>query len=591
MRPWLRMARLLVGIGWEIGPMVSLLYIGVSSIAFVGPLLLALGLRPLVDGIVYDRTVQLATGAALIAVALVLSVLAPAGYRWATIRMRERSIMVMQRRLLTLSTTARQLEHFERPAFWDRLQLLKLSSHDLGMGMALAFVGPIVVIQLVVMAALLAQLYPALLLVPLVALPATWLSRRAEALLREGELRSAEPRRVVQHLFMLASAAAPGREVRLYGLRGELLGRHSRESRRVHRIMERVLLRSASMTAGSWLLFTAVYVGAVMLVLREVANGRATPGDVALTLALATAVVGAAGRFSELAGSVLRILTASEHYHWLAEQARPRHDGAPASPPVRLERGVDLERVSFSYAEKDEPALCDVSLHLPAGAVVAVVGENGAGKTTMVKLLCGLYAPTGGRILIDGVDLANVDLDAYRQRLTAGFQDFMRFELVTREAVGVGELRRMKDVDAVRTALQKANAGFAERLPAGLETQLGASWQGGVDLSGGEWQKLAMARSLLRPAPLLVILDEPTASLDPQTEHRLFEQVAREARESHDDGRVTVLISHRFSTVRMADLIVVLDRGRIVDQGTHAELVARGGLYAELYELQAHAYR
>jgi ATP-binding cassette, subfamily B, bacterial len=207
-----------------------------------------------------------------------------------------------------------------------------------------------------------------------------------------------------------------------------------------------------------------------------------------------------------------------------------------------------------------------------------------------VKLLCGMYAPTEGRILLNGTDLAAIDLPAYRQRLTAGFQDYVRFELAIRESVGVGDLPRMDDVAAVRGALTKANAGFAERLPEGVETQLGLSWQGGVDLSGGEWQKLALARAMLRTDPLLMVLDEPTAALDPQTEHALFEQVAAGAREARS-GRVTLLISHRFSTVRMADRIIVLDKGRVVEQGSHDDLVVRNGLYAELYHLQAKAYQ
>jgi ATP-binding cassette subfamily B protein len=588
---WPRTARLLAGIGWEIGPIVCILYIGINALGFVAPMLLALGLRPLVDGVVFDRSGQVAVGSLVIAAALALSVLLPAGYRWTTIRMRERSIMVMQRRLLTLATAAPGLEHFERPEFWDRLQLLKRGTYDLVMGMTLAIMGPIVVVQLAVTAGLLAGLQPVLILLPIVAVPSAWLSQRAEALRRAAELRTAEDRRTAQHLFSLASAAVPGKEIRLYGLRRELLDRHRRASLAVHRGIETALFRSVAVTAGSWLLFAVAYVGAVVLVLRQAAAGRATPGDVALTLALAAAMVAAAGRLTELASSALRAGTTAEHYHWLADQASAVREGERLPPPARLAHGIELDRVTFRYAGGDSPALSDVSLRLPAGAVVAVVGENGAGKTTLVKLLCGMYAPTSGRVLVDGVDLAAVDLEAWRRLLAAGFQDFMRFELMTRESVGVGDLPRMDDADAVQAALAAANAGFAERLPDGLQTQLGAGWRSGVDLSGGEWQKLALARSLLRPAPVLMILDEPTASLDPQTEHALFEQVAAGSRRGRADGRITLLISHRFSTVRAADLIVVLDRGRVAEQGTHAELVARAGLYAELYELQARAYR
>ncbi|MEQ7128207.1 ABC transporter ATP-binding protein [Actinopolymorpha sp. B11F2] len=591
MNAWLRTGRLLFGIAWEIGPVVVLSYVGVSVIAAVSPLLLAVGLRPLVDGVTTDRADQVMGGAVLCAVGLALTALAPVCYRWTTIRLRERSIMVMERRMLTLAGGAPRVEHLEVPAFWDRLRLLERSTQDLALGMSLAVIGPILLVELAVTAVLLGRLQPVLLLVPVIALPAAWLSQRAEALRRAADLRTAEGRRVAEHLLTLASTAGPATEVRVYGLHHELLDRHRQVSRDVHRGMETGHFLAVAVNAGGWLLFAVTYVGALFLVLREAAGGRATAGDVALTLGLAAAVVLAAGRLSDLAGSLLRTRTASEHYHWLEGQASPSGTGSePEPPPAQLRQGVDLDRVSFRYPGSDRSVLSDVSLRLPAGGVVAVVGENGAGKTTLVKLLCGMYAPTEGRILLDDIDLADIDIEAYRKRLTAGFQDFMRFELAIREAVGVGDLPRMDDEDAVRDALAKANAGFTERLPSGVETQLGLSWQGGVDLSGGEWQKVALARSMLRTDPLLMVLDEPTAALDPHTEHALFEQVAAGARDARS-GRVTLLISHRFSTVRMADLIVVLDQGRVVEQGSHEDLVGQDGLYAELYHLQAKAYQ
>lgn len=591
MKAWLRMGRLLLGIGWDIGPTVFLAYVGVSALGFINPLLLALGLRPLVDGIVFDRPADIVAGTLAIGLALVLGALAPAFYRWGAIRMRERSIMVLQRRLLGLATRAAGLAHFERPDFWDRLQLLKRSSFDLAMGLTLMFLGPLMLIQLVVTAGILASLQPALVLLPVIALPAGWLRQYAEKFRRAADLATAEDRRASQHLFGLAATAAPAMEIRLYGLEDELRNRHRDASQRVHGGIEAALFKATAVTLGSWVLFAATYTGAVILVLGEAAGGNVTPGDVALTLALATALVTAAGRLAELSGSALRSRTASEHYHWLdAQSAAAARDGMVA-PPTTLQRGVTFESVSFTYGEAGRPALYDIDLTLPAGAVVAIVGENGAGKTTLVKLLCGMYQPDAGRVTVDGVDLAAIDLDAYRKRVTAGFQDFMRFELVARESVGLGDVPRIGDTLAARTALDQANATFVDRLPAGVETQLGPAWEDGVDLSGGEWQKVALARSLLRTRPLLMVLDEPTASLDPQTEHALFEQVAGDARRGAADGRITVLISHRFSTVRMADVIFVLDGGRLLEHGSHAELMARRGLYAELYELQAEAYR
>jgi ATP-binding cassette subfamily B protein len=237
--------------------------------------------------------------------------------------------------------------------------------------------------------------------------------------------------------------------------------------------------------------------------------------------------------------------------------------------------------------------LDDVSLSLPAGRVVAIVGENGAGKTTMVKLLAKMYEPTKGRILLDDTPLANVSAHEWRGRMAGAFQDFYRFEFRARQTVGVGDLPRLEDERAVMTAVDRAGAGdVVSRLAAGLDTQLGPTWPGGVDVSFGQWQKLALARGFMRDSPLMLALDEPTAALDAETEHALFERYAASARvDTAATGRITILVSHRFSTVRMADLIVVLDGARLVETGTHDELMAEGGQYAELYAIQAAAYR
>jgi ATP-binding cassette subfamily B protein len=228
--------------------------------------------------------------------------------------------------------------------------------------------------------------------------------------------------------------------------------------------------------------------------------------------------------------------------------------------------------------------------------VVAIVGENGAGKTTLVKLLCRLYQPTSGRILVDGRELARMPADAWRSRLAGAFQDFFRFEFKARHSVGLGDVPRLDDEPAVVSAVDRAGAGdVVSHMAAGLDTQLGPTWPDGVEVSFGQWQKLALARGFMRDSPLVLVLDEPTAALDAETEHALFERYAAAARGGKSngsaDGRVTILVSHRFSTVRMADLIVVLDGARVVEVGSHEELVARGGQYSELYGIQAAAYR
>jgi ATP-binding cassette subfamily B protein len=248
--------------------------------------------------------------------------------------------------------------------------------------------------------------------------------------------------------------------------------------------------------------------------------------------------------------------------------------------------------VSFGYPPDGDTVLDRIDLHLPAGTAVALVGENGAGKTTLVKLLTGMYQPTQGQVLVDGTPLADIDLAAWRERTAATFQDFVRFELPARETVGIGDLPRLDEAPAVERALGRADAtSVTQALPEGLDTRLGRSFTGGRELSGGQWQRLALARGMMRELPLLLILDEPTASLDAITEAALFERYLTARKLASRSGAITLLVSHRFSTVRMADLIIVLDRGRIVAHGDHASLIRAGGLYAELYEMQARAYR
>jgi ATP-binding cassette subfamily B protein len=254
----------------------------------------------------------------------------------------------------------------------------------------------------------------------------------------------------------------------------------------------------------------------------------------------------------------------------------------PSSPLLEV-RGVSKQ---FSGVR----ALDNVSLSLARGEVLAIVGENGAGKSTLVKLLCRLYQPDQGRILVDGTDLSRISADDWRSKLAGAFQDFFRFEFQARHTVGIGDLPHLDNEPAVVTAINRAGADdVVEALSSGLTTQLGTTWPHGVEVSFGQWQKLALARGFMRDNPLLLVLDEPTAALDAETEHALFERYAAVARGG--TSQITVLVSHRFSTVRMADQIVVLNGARVVEVGTHEALMAKGGQYAELYGIQAAAYR
>jgi ATP-binding cassette subfamily B protein len=319
----------------------------------------------------------------------------------------------------------------------------------------------------------------------------------------------------------------------------------------------------------------------------------ARPGDVLLVLAAGarlSAYVGATvGEIGFLRGVWM---DGSRRLAWLEDYAAAMVASADLPVPSELQRGIRFEHVSFAYPGTTRRALEDVSLFLPAGAVVALVGENGAGKTTLVKLLARMYEPQAGSIYLDDVALSRLPADEWRTRMAGAFQDFFRFEFLAQQSVGLGDLPRLDDRVAVTAAVERAGAvDVISRLQRGLDTQLGPTWPGGADISFGQWQKLALARGFMRERPLLLILDEPTSALDAETEHALFEQYAAAARQGHANGRITVLVSHRFSTVRMADLIVVLDGARVVEVGTHDELMARGGQYAELYGIQAASYR
>jgi len=288
---------------------------------------------------------------------------------------------------------------------------------------------------------------------------------------------------------------------------------------------------------------------------------------------------------SALGGMYEDNLYLSTLYEYL-ETRVPDPTGSAAVGP-RPGDGVRFEDVSFTYPGSTEPALAHVSLHLEPGGSLALVGENGSGKTTLVKLLTRLYAPTAGRIVLDGRDLAEWDEIALRERIGVIFQDFARYQMLVGENVGAGDERFFEDETRWRDAALKGMASeFIETLPAGYYTQLGKWFRDGRELSGGQWQKIALSRAFMRTRADILVLDEPTAAMDAAAEAEVFEHFRQLAA-----GRITILISHRFSTVRMADRIMVLDRGCVIEQGSHEELMRLDGRYAHLFTLQARGYR
>jgi ATP-binding cassette, subfamily B, bacterial len=507
------------------------------------------------------------------------------------VRLSEAVGFALDREVAALSASLPGLEHHERADIQDRLELLRRGQAVLGYALNAVINAANSVVAGVGTLVALAFATPWLLLLVPFALPVFPIVAAQQRWLCEAEARSGAPARRARHLQRLTVDRDAGMELRVFGVEHEVLDRFRaswRESRGLRLAVNR---RVALLRFAGDLLFWAGFSGAVALMLWRAGRGLATTGDVVMALYLGqqvrATVLAPVQRVSGL-GEVLR---AAGRLLWLRDYAA----GAVARPgerpaPARLADGIVFENVSFRYPGTEHWALRHVSLHIPAGSVLALVGENGAGKTSLVKLLARMYEPTEGRILVDGVDLAEIDVQAWRARLSAAFQDFVRFELPVQHAVGIGHLARLDDRAAVVGALERAGAAdVLGKLPAGTRTQLGGRW-GGVDLSTGQWQKLALGRALMRRDPLVVFFDEPTASLDALAEHALFEHYTREARSGSGRGAVTVLVSHRFSTVRGADLILVMDDGRVTELGAHDDLLRRGGLYAELYLLQARAY-
>ncbi len=510
--------------------------------------------------------------------------------------------------LIRLTAEVPSISLHEDPAVADRLNKLRDETHRLAniwrlLSVISSVAGVITVIGLLI------SVQPALVVLIVVAVVpgvVTARSRRHYNLLVTDTERY---RRLANTVSEVLRDPGQAVEVRAFGLY-ETLTEVARRAFDAYRMLFTVSLRRYTiLNALAWIAFGAVYILAGLWLFGRARAGENSVGDVTLLLLVGAQITTTGAGIASNAHIIVDSLNAFDRYLWLREYADD-HSWASSTrrPPPRLADGIRFENVGFSYpagsgSPDDLPsaasgtrarsAVSGVDLHLPAGRTVAFVGDNGAGKTTMVKLLSRLYDPTEGRILIDGTPLTEIDAHAWRERLSAGFQDYATLRFLAAETIGVGDLDAQMDRARVRAAVSAGQADpVVAVLPNGLDTQLGTEFAGGVGLSGGQWQRLALARAFMRSEPLLMLLDEPTAALDPEAEHAVYTQYGRTARElAARTGAVTVLVSHRFSTVRMADLIVVLDGGRVVEVGTHTQLLDAGGRYAELFTLQARAYR
>jgi len=376
------------------------------------------------------------------------------------------------------------------------------------------------------------------------------------------------------------------KEVKLFRLGPKLLERYRAIFEKLFAEDRRLTLRRDSWGFALGLLGTAAFYGAYAWIALSAIRGAISLGQMTMYLLLFKQGQSAvSASLSAISGMYEDNLYLSNLYEYL-EQPVPGHQGELQQGPQPGD-GVRFEAVTFAYPDSEEPALREVSLHLRPGDSLALVGENGSGKTTLIKLLTRLYRPDTGRILLDGLDLQQWDADALRARVGVIFQDFGRYQFLVGENIGAGDIRHFEDRGRWEEAAGKGMAKeFIDRLPQQYDTQLGKWFKGGRELSGGQWQKVALARAFMRTAADLLVLDEPTATMDAAAEATVFEHFKDLSR-----GKMTILISHRFSTVRMADQIVVIDKGRVVEQGSHEQLMQRNGQYAYLFSLQAEGYR
>ncbi|HEV8019050.1 MAG TPA: ABC transporter ATP-binding protein [Steroidobacteraceae bacterium] len=492
------------------------------------------------------------------------------------------NVMILEK-ALTL-----ELQHFEDSEFYDKLTRARREASTRPLSLVTRTFGLVQNgISLVSYGVLLARFSPWAVAVLLAAgLPAFVAEAKFSGdAFRLFRWRSPETRMQI-YLETVIAREDHAKEVMLYGLGSRLLERYRDIFRRLYSEDRALTVRRDVWGFALGSIATAALYGAYAWIVITTVRRLITLGQMTMYVALFRQGQAAVSAMLAAVGGMYEDnLYLSTLYEYL-ETHVPRASGTTVRGP-HPEDGVRFEDVSFAYPGAEAPALEHITLHLTPGTSLALVGENGSGKTTLIKLLTRLYAPTSGRILLDGQDLADWDEVALRERIGVIFQDFVHYQMLVGENVGAGDERYFEDEERWRTAAVKGRASeFIDTLPAGYHTQLGKWFHDGRELSGGQWQKIALSRAFMRARADILVLDEPTAAMDAQAEAEVFEHFRQLARE-----RITILISHRFSTVRMADQIVVLNRGRIVERGTHAELMSLNGRYAQLFTLQARGYR
>lgn len=576
-----------VGMAWRSSPGIAGAWMGAIAITSVLPIAIVWVGKAIVDSVL-AQNVQHAM--AWIVVELLLMALMAGAQRGAALL---RSLLGV-RLALTVNydilekTTTLTLPHFQDPTFYDQLTRARKEASHRPLAVAAELLALISsVTTLAGFAALLLRFHPvAILLLVFAAFPAAIVELRFSREAFDLRNKRATDARLLSYLEFVLASDEHAKEVLMLGLSKTLLGRYRDVSEKLWKEE-----RSLSVRRVGWGMLlsqvgTLAFYGCYAFIVIQAARGKLGLGDMTMY-----ALAFRQGQSTFMA-ILMSIGSLYEHDLYMSNLLQFLALPVPAplliapSAPIRNERGIRFEGVGFQYPEQSSFVLRNINLFIPAGQNMALVGHNGAGKSTFIKLLSGLYEPTEGRILLDGRDIRSLPREELRARLSVAFQDFNQYQLDARENIAFGSVMHRDDEDRVQEAVSQGGASeIVAALPSGIDTQLGRWFPGGVELSGGQWQRIALARAFMRKEADVLVLDEPTAALDIDAEAEVFERVR-----TLSHGKTLLLISHRFANVRLADRIVVLDKQGIHEDGTHGELMARRGMYADMFNKQAQGY-
>ncbi|PLX82433.1 MAG: ABC transporter permease [Desulfuromonas sp.] len=592
-----RYSRRALELVWSTSPKLALIFAVLTLVAGVLPAAVAWIGKLIVDGVVAAIALNQQAGGADVAAVLwfvaaeagVVTLIAGAQRGISTCQALLRALMGQRINVMILEKALTlKLAHFEDSEFYDKLTRARREASTRPLSLVTRTFGLVQNgISLTSYGLLLVQFSPWTVLILVVGGIPEFL---AEAKFSGDKFRLFRWRspetRMQMYLETVLAREDYAKEVKLFRLGPKLLERYREIFVRLFAEDRRLTLRRDSWGFVLGLLGTAAFYGAYAWIAVSAIRGAISLGQMTMYLLLFKQGQSAvSASLSAISGMYEDNLYLSNLYEYL-EQPVPEVRGKLPQGPTPGD-GVRFEQVSFSYPGSEEPALQDVDLHLKPGESLALVGENGSGKTTLIKLLTRLYRPDRGRILLDGLDLQQWEGAALRSRIGVIFQDFGRYQFLVGENIGAGDIHHFEDRQRWEQAAEMGMAKeFIDKLPQRYDTQLGKWFKGGRELSGGQWQKIALARAFMRTQADLLVLDEPTATMDAAAEATIFEHFR-----DLSQGKMTILISHRFSTVRMADQILVIDRGRVIERGSHEELMERGGRYASLFQLQARGYR